>query len=78
MQLPSTQLFPHFGRSDRKHIIDMKRKLVFAALRQRIKIGGKLHQLVVRESFWGRERHRFRLKQINIDVIMKKYFKMEK
>lgn len=63
MQLPSTQLFPHFGRSDRKHIIDVK---------------CKLRQLVARESFLGRERHKFRLNQINIDVIMKKYFKMEK
>ena len=41
MQLASTQVFPYFRRSDRKYIIDVKRKFVFAALCQRVKVGGK-------------------------------------
>ena len=41
MQLASTQVFPYFRRSGRKYIIDVKRKFVFAALCQRVKVGGK-------------------------------------
>ena len=38
---PSIQVFPRLRRSDRKHIIDVKRKFVFATLCQRVKVGGE-------------------------------------